>query len=131
MRAKVLSLLQPIFQISSPVFGARGAGVLRCFCFSSDLLVFAFCPFSGRVAAVAVFLEMRWQSSGLAGGVVLLLGKGRPKIHEVVEPAGFGDNVTPRFTADEHAVDARSGNSWRRFFQFSATNVVGGQGTAT
>ena len=97
------------------------------------MLVFAFHHFSGRVAAGAVFLEMRWESSGLVVGVVLLLGKGLPKVYEIVhgELAGFGDTVTPRFTADEDAIDARCGISRTRFFQRSATNVVGGQGTAT
>ena len=83
------------------------------------MLVFAFHPVSGRVAAGAVFLEMRWESSGLVVGVVLLLGKGLPKVHEIVhgELAGFGDTVTHRLTADEDAIDARCGNSRTRFFQ--------------
>ena len=70
--------------------------------------------------------SLRLGSSGLAVGSILLRGKGWPNTHEIVhvEPAGFGDTVTPRFTADEHATSPFAATHGRSSFNLLAFSVV-------
>ena len=65
-------------------------------------------------------------SRGLAVGSMLLLGKGWPNTHEIVhvEPAGFGDSVIARSTADKHVTSPFAATHGRSSFNLLAFSAV-------
>ena len=70
--------------------------------------------------------SLRLGSSGLAVGLVLLLGKSWPNTHEIVhvEPAGSGDTVIARSTADEHVISPFAATHGRSSFNLLAFGAV-------